>query len=332
MADPNGIANRTVGNINIGQIRQNAVALRDVDKEKIEYQEMLDSVRKRGILMPILVREYKNPENANEILYGLIDGLQRYNCALDAGLKTVPAQIVTMDQAEIEETQIIANCQRIETRPIEYARQIERLFERNPTLSVQELSGRLSKSEGWVYKVLGMNRNLHDDIKPLVDDRKITGSNAYELSKLPKDEQADWIERSMTMDPGEFTAAVANRVKAIREARRKGRAEAPAVFEPVAHQRKWTEIKEEYEKNGFGPALVQRAGVKTPEEGFKLAIAWICHMDPDSQNQQRADNDARVKRRSEESDARKLERAQKQQQEGAKLEKELKEKMAKAGV
>src|SRR5262245_37817198 len=117
--------------IPLDKIRENAVALRQVDRESEAYICLVDSVRNRGILNPILVREITNPESG-ETLYGLVDGLHRWNAAIDAGLKEIPVQIIDMNQAEVEEAQIIGNVHKIETRPIEYTRQLERLMARQP--------------------------------------------------------------------------------------------------------------------------------------------------------------------------------------------------------
>ncbi len=309
------------------KIRENQVALRPVDRESEEYQGIADSVKKRGILIPILVREFEDPENKGQTLYGLIDGLQRYNAALDAGLAEIPAQITDKDQAEIEEIQIVANAKRIETKPVQYATQIDRLLQRNPTLTVNELGGRLSVSPGWIYKMLGMVKKLHADLKPFADSGEIKLQNAIEISKLPTDEQPQWADKARTMDTGEFTANVASRIKAIKEARKKGKAESPPVFEPVVHNRKWAEVKAEYLKPAFRDSLLSRNKATTAAEGWNLAIAWCCTMDPDSQAQQRLDHEAREAKTKADADKRKLERETQKEAEAKKTREELQAKI-----
>lgn len=327
MAGDNGHA--VMRNIPLGAIRENPVALRPVDRSNEDYLNLLDSIKKRGVLLPIVVREFPNPEHPEQMLYGLIDGLQRYSASLDAGMKEIPARVVDMDAAQIEETQIIANAQKIETKPVQYAQQIARLFERNPTLTISELANKLSKSIGWIHKMLGLIRNLHEEIKPLVDSSKIKLANACALSKLPKEEQATWVDRAMTQDPGEFGAGVASRVKAIKEARRKGREESPPVFEPVPHARTWKEIKDEFLNATLGPRLVTTNNIESPVEAFALAIAWCAHMDPASKTQQVMEHEARERKSKEESEKRALERTKQRQEEAEKTRRELEEKIAK---
>ena len=328
--EPNGHA--IMKNIPLGMIRENPVALRPVDRGNEDYLNLVDSVKKRGVLLPIVVREYADPENKDKILYGLIDGLQRYTASLDAGLKEIPARVVDMDAATIEETQIIANAQKIETKPVQYAQQIARLFERNPTLTIAEVASKLSKSIGWVHKMLGMVRNLNEEIKPLVDESKIKLANAHAISKLPKEEQPSWVDRAMTQDPGEFGAAVAARVKTIKESRRKGKEEAPAVFEPVPHSRTWKEIKDEFFNPAIGPSLVKTNGIQSPEAGFALAIAWCAHMDPLSKTHQVMEHEAREAKRKEEAEKRALERTKQRQEEAAITRRQLEDKIAAHGT
>lgn len=316
-----------VAYIPVSKIRENQVALRPVDRESEDYQGIAASVKMRGILIPILVREFEDPENKGQILYGLIDGLQRFNAALDAGLDVIPAQITDKDQAEIEEIQIVANAKRIETKPVQYANQIDRLLQRNPTLTVNELSGRLSVSPGWIYKMLGMVKKLHPDLKPKVDSAEIKLANAIELSKLPTEEQTQWADKAQTMDSGEFTANVASRIKAIKEARKKGKAEGPVVFEPVAHARKWAEVKAEYTKPAFRDSILTRNKATTAADGWTLALAWVATMDPDSQAQQKLDHQAREEKNKADADKRKLERETAKEAEAKKTREELQAKI-----
>ncbi len=322
-----GKAPDRVGIIPIGKIRQNEVALRGVAKDEEGYLNLVDSVKKRGILVPIVVREFENPQKPGEMLYGLIDGLQRYNASLDAGLKEIPAKITDMEQAEVEESQIVANAQRIETKPAEYADAIDRLLQRNPTMTVIELAGKLSKSTGWIYKMLGMAKKLHEDLKPLVNEHRIGLANAIEIAKLPEEEQIEWSEKAQTMEPGEFAANVAQRMKTIKEARRKGQKEGPTAFQPVPHGRKWAEVKAEFLTKALRDQLITRHNAKTAQDGWDLAIAWASNMDPDSQVQQQQEHEAEQARKAAESEAKKLEKTRQREEEARKTREELEAKI-----
>ena len=95
--------------IPLAKIRENPVALRNVDRQNEAYIGLVDSVKKVGILNAIVVREIKNPADPKEELYGLVDGLQRFSAAKDAGLELVPATIQPLEEGQILEAQLIAN-------------------------------------------------------------------------------------------------------------------------------------------------------------------------------------------------------------------------------
>jgi len=300
-------------NLQITSIKESPVALRSVNRKSEDYLHLVDSIKNRGILNPILVREVKDPESGQTI-YGLIDGLHRFSAAHDAGLETIPALVQNMDDADVLEAQIITNAQKIETKPAEYSQQLLRILAGNPTLTMSELAKKLSRSVAWLQERLKLN-NLIDSIKKLVDDEKITLSNAQALAKLPQEEQANYVDRAISMTPQEFTPAVNARVKELRDAKRQGRDATPAGFTPVPHAQKLAAVKEEHENHEIGKTLISQTGVKTAEEGFNLAIAWILHLDPLSIEEQKRKYDERKAAEAEAREKRKADReAQKAKQ------------------
>jgi ParB/RepB/Spo0J family partition protein len=263
--------------IPVKQIRENPVALRSVNRQSEDYLGLLDSVRKRGVLIPILVREVEDPIS-KEKFYGISDGLHRYTATLDAGLNDIPAQVINMTDAEVEEAQVIANVQKIETKPVEYSKHLQRILGRNPTMTLTQLAGKLSKTATWLNERLGLLK-LNAKIAELVDEGKINLSNAYALAKLPEDEQMGFVDRAISMTPAEFGGTVQARKKEIDAARRSGRDAEPAGFTPVPHLQKISDIKSEIDRPTIGPVLVREAQLKTPDEGFKMGLLWALHLD-----------------------------------------------------
>jgi ParB/RepB/Spo0J family partition protein len=86
--------------IKLTDIHENPVALRSVNRQLESFQGLVDSIREKGVLNAILVRELKN-EETGETYYGLIDGLQRFSASQDAGRETIPAKVVSMSDAEV---------------------------------------------------------------------------------------------------------------------------------------------------------------------------------------------------------------------------------------
>lgn len=305
MADQKG----TLAHIPLEKIRQNPVALREVDTSSEEYRGLVDSIKNVGILNPPSVREIKG--EGGEILYGVIDGLHRYTAAKDAGLKEIPAYIRNMDDAEIEEAQILANIHKVETKPVEYSKQLQRMLGRNPTLTMNELANRLSKSTQWLNERLGLVK-LSPQLGAMVDEGKIPLSNAYALAKLPIEIQPEYLERAMTQQPAEFVPQVSKHIKELRDAKRQGREPNPQ-FEPTARLQKISAIKDETQAGAIGTQLC--GALKTPLEGFKAALAWVLHLDQISVS---ADKEKWEKRKAEQEESRKkreLERQEKREKE-----------------
>lgn len=306
--------------IPLAKVRQNSVALREVDKKSEAYIGLLDSVRTSGILNPINVREFVDPET-KETFYSVIDGLHRFTASLDAGLTEIPAQVLSMADADVLKAQLIANVHKVETKPVEYSKQLQRILSGDPFMTISKLASILSKTPTWLSERLGLTK-LIDDIAKLVDGGKINLSNAYALAKLPPEHQANYVDQAMTMTPQEFTPKVLQAKKELDKARREGRDSDSVDFQPAPHLQKIAAIKGEMEKPKIGPELVKllkldKVDSKTEaaEKGFNAAIQWVLHMDPVSVEQQRKDHEARKEAIKAKKDAAAAERTKKKAEE-----------------
>lgn len=316
---------RKLIHIPLSKIRENPVALRSVNRTTEEYLGLVDSIKKDGVLNPILVREVKDAESG-EMVYGLIDGLHRFTASTDAGKETIPAQVVSMEDAEVLEAQVLANVHKVETKPVEYSKQLTRILAQNPLMPMSELAMRLSKSPAWLNERLGLVK-LEAGVASLVDEGKINLSNAYALAKLPVEDQAAYLERAMTMTPQEFVPTVGARVKEIREAKRQGRSTAPGEFTPVPHLRKVSELKEEMEQAAAAKVLTKELGITDAAEGFQLGIKWALHMDAQSVAIAKQKDADRQKEAAEKKAAREKDRHEKQLKEANEKAEALKAKL-----
>jgi len=269
--------------IPLANIRENPVALRPVDKTDSKYLELVDSVKVQGILNPFSVREINNPDPNGPQLYSVCDGLHRYTAACDAGLEQVPVMIVSKSDADVEEAQIVANIHKIDTKPAQYSKQLNRIVLRNPELTLTELSRRLSLSLTMLSERLTLVK-LKETIQSKVDEGLIKLTNAVALAKLPVELQDDFVERAMTQSPVEFAPAVHNAVKQYRDAIRAGKdPNAAQVFTPVQLLQPLSAIKEAFSNSKpLAQELIALAQPKTPEDIFALGIAWCLRSDPKS--------------------------------------------------
>ncbi len=313
--------------IDLVNIREPDKSLRSVDRDTEKFQGLVDSIRINGVMNPINVREIQDPETG-DILYGLVDGLQRFVASKDAGKTTIPAQVLSISDAELLEAQIIANVHKIETKPVEYSKALLEVLSNNPLLTRSELAETLSKTPSWISERLGLLK-LADDIGALVDAGDIGLSNAYSLAKLPKDEQAIFGERAMTMTPQEFAPTVHSRVKELRDAKREGRAAGEAVFEAVPLLKSRKDIVDAREGGDVAKTLVKQTKTKDPVEAFNLGLAWTLTLDPTGIEVQKAKDIERKANLEATKEKNKLERRQKRSKEAAekaaKLQRETKE-------
>lgn len=306
-----------VKTIAISEIRENPVALRTVNRTSEEYLGLVQSIKEKGFMGAITVRPQVDKESG-EKYYELIDGLHRFSASKDAGISEINVDIVPLNEDQMLEAQIMANIHKIETRPAEYSQQLKRILARNPLMTEAELAKRLGKSPMWISQRLGLTRIDNDQVLELINSGKITLSNAYALAKLPSEELASFVERAMTLAPDEFIPAINNRIKEIKEAKRSGQDPEAQSFQPVAHLRKLSEIKKEMDTPEVGILLVEQLKIKKPADAFNLAVQWMMHMDPVSVDTQKAEYEAREKKKAEEAAKRKVEREQKKAAESAK--------------
>lgn len=315
--------------ISISEIRENPVALRAVNREDEDYIGLRDSIRDVGILSCISVRERSEDVDGQPVsFFEIVDGLHRYTAATDVGLQTIPVQVKSLSDTETLEAQIMANVHQIETRPVAYTKQLQRIFAANPTLTLADMSTKVRKTPTWISLRLGLLK-LEKTLQAAVDDGKITVSNAVQLAKLPPDEQVNYVDQATSMGAEEFVPLVQGRVKELKDAAKQGRAAAaPAEFVPVARLQKMSALKAEFDAPSVGPALCKKLGVNKGPVGFALGVAWALSSDPASLEVRKAEAAEKKVALEEAKAQRKADRAKQKAEDAAKLAAEAAEAVA----
>jgi ParB family chromosome partitioning protein len=90
-----------------------------------DLQELVASVKEKGILEPLLVR----PSQVGG-RYMIISGERRYRAAIEAGLREVPCIEMDVDDREVAEIALIENLQRKDLTPYEESEGLLALVER----------------------------------------------------------------------------------------------------------------------------------------------------------------------------------------------------------
>lgn len=279
--------------IAMAEIIESPVALRAVNEESEQFLEMIDSVKSKGILNPINVRVIpEGQENAGK--YCIVDGLHRYTANKRAGKTDIPAHVLDIGEAEALEAQVIANIQKVDTKPVEYAKQLKRILAVHPLMTMTDLAGRINKSPAWISERFGL-LVLTKEIQELVDAGELKLSNAYSLSKLPDAEQANYLDRALTLPPVEFAPLIDQRKKEIIKAQREGKDGKPEEFVAIPVARKLAEIKAEFESPKMAGQILSSEGATNVEQAFAAAIKWVLKMDSGSVTDAKAKWEARQK-------------------------------------
>ena len=93
--------------------------------EKEALNELTNSIKERGIILPLVVRKSKDQDEK----YELIAGERRWQAAQTAGLHEVPVIIIEADNLKSLELAIIENVQRKDLNVIEEAESYQNLIE-----------------------------------------------------------------------------------------------------------------------------------------------------------------------------------------------------------
>ncbi len=132
-----------------------------------ELEEMVASVRERGILTPLLV-------SRTTAGYQLIAGERRWRAAQRAGLERVPVVVREVSAAESLELALIENIHRKDLNPIEEALAYRRLLE-EIGITQEELARRLGKDRSSITNLLRLLSLPGHIQKDLIDGRLSMG-------------------------------------------------------------------------------------------------------------------------------------------------------------
>lgn len=181
------------------------------------YTYLAMSVKDRGVLMPILVRNIKGG-------YEVVKGLHRYHAALDAGHVYIAAQIINATDAEVEEIRLIASTQIGGIEPRAIQRTLLKICESLPYITLTGMAKKLKKNPKWIREHL-MLEKLNPHVADMVNNEKIWLMNAWILTKLEDADQLNYLGMAQTVHPDQFyevAKARTNEVRALRRAKFRG--------------------------------------------------------------------------------------------------------------
>ncbi|MGH6664522.1 MAG: ParB/RepB/Spo0J family partition protein [Pseudolabrys sp.] len=136
-----------------------------------ELNELTESIRERGIIQPIVVREHGGPGH-----YEIVAGERRWRAAQRAGLHEVPIAIVEATDVQSLEFAIIENVQRADLNPIDEAAGYVALIEQcNHTQ--EQVAQIVGKSRPHVANTMRLLK-LPEPVKALLRAGKLSAGHA----------------------------------------------------------------------------------------------------------------------------------------------------------
>jgi ParB family chromosome partitioning protein len=148
-----------------------------------ELDELVASLRERGIIQPIIAR----PVQGSADVYEIIAGERRWRAAQRAGLHDVPVVIVEASDAEALQLAIIENVQRADLNPLEEAEGYRALMEEFGN-SQDEIAKIVGKSRSHVANTLRLLK-LPETIKSYIHAGKLQAGHARMLIGQPDAEK-----------------------------------------------------------------------------------------------------------------------------------------------
>ena len=148
--------------------------------KKDELEELSHSIKKEGLIQPILVRETDDGQ------YQIIAGERRWQASKLAGIKKVPIQVKNVDDDKALELALIENIQRSDLNPIEEAYGYRRLMERRK-MTQADIAQAVSKGRSTIANALRL-LDLPEEAQQLLFEDKITAGHARAILSVPTKE------------------------------------------------------------------------------------------------------------------------------------------------
>ncbi|MEZ0312717.1 MAG: ParB/RepB/Spo0J family partition protein [Myxococcota bacterium] len=176
--------------------------------------ELVESVKTRGVLQPIIVRRLGDG-------YEIVAGERRWRAAQQAGLHEIPAVIKELADTDVLQVALIENVQRQDLDPLEEAEAYQRLI-REHQLTQDEVAAAVGKKRTTVTNALRL-LNLPEPVLHMLADGRLTAGHARALMQLaePKAMQKladEIVARKLSVRDAEQRARLAKKPTAAKAA------------------------------------------------------------------------------------------------------------------
>lgn len=151
------------------------------EMEQAPLQELAESIKKQGLLQPLIVRELSSGQ------YEIIAGERRWRASQLAGLSEVPVIVKQVDDETAMAMALVENLQREDLNAMDQARAMQRLTHEF-SLTHQQVAELLSKSRAAVSNFLRL-LSLSTAVKKLLEHGDLDMGHARALLGLDEEQQ-----------------------------------------------------------------------------------------------------------------------------------------------
>ena len=169
------------------EIKTNRVLISEITPNKYQPRknfeeenltDLVNSIKERGVIQPIIVRKSKS-ENFK---YEIIAGERRWLAAQKAGLHDIPVVTSEVDDLKSLEYAIIENVQRHDLNALEEAQGYKRLINEF-SYDQEKVSKFIGKSRSYITNALRL-LNLPTEVLKLIEEKKLSAGHAKILVGL----------------------------------------------------------------------------------------------------------------------------------------------------
>ena len=195
--------------------------------KKEELEELGESIKRNGLLQPILVRKTGDR-------YEIIAGERRWQACKNIGLEKIPVHIKEADDDETIMLALVENVQRSDLNPIEEAYGYRRMMERGK-MTQSEVAQAVSKGRSTIANALRL-LELPEDAQQLLYEERITAGHARAILSVPTKEGRRKLTDKLVEDQLSVreTEAIARLLSGKKDEKPVKKEKAPKSYKTVA--------------------------------------------------------------------------------------------------
>jgi len=201
------------------------------NKETLE--ELAESIKKNGLLQPILVRKRGDE-------YEIVAGERRWQACKINKMETVPVKIVDASDEEAIIMALVENIQRTDLNPIEEAYGYRRMMERGK-MTQSQVAQAVSKGRSTIANALRL-LELPEEAQQLLFEEKITAGHARAILSVPTKEGREKLTQKLKNENLSVreTEAIARLMSLKKEEKAAEKVQVPKTYKTVARSLKDT--------------------------------------------------------------------------------------------